>query len=307
MSHVDAASLGVHRDIDSLNADYVTGTDTSGRTCAPSPHAKNGRPPSVARFVNGLLARVVRARLKLARARRRFGLPGVTMVALALLRQAASSAHRAAARSLDPLWDRIIDGWLGVDSRRRHDLGPAVKELALGGDPVRYEPISLLWWVSLMSALPLEPAGSTFVDLGSGQGRALLLAAKMGFSRIVGVELDARLVAGAERNIAHWSRHPRNAVRRGAELQVVHADAATYRLPDGPLCVFLFNPFGSETLRHVLRNLGSQPSARTAHVFVAYFNPLHEHVFREFEYLALESRGKNWVLYRAGAAAAQPA
>jgi SAM-dependent methyltransferase len=172
---------------------------------------------------------------------------------------------------------------------------------------MRYQPITLLWWVRLMSALPLDPEKATFVDLGAGRGRALLLAARMGFSRIIGVELDAELAADAEQNIATWSRHPRNVAHRGQALHVVCADAATYRLPDGPLCVFLFNPFGGETLRHVLRNVSGRASAPDGQVFIAYLNPLHEHVFEEFADLTLESRGKKWALYRADATAAQPA
>jgi len=41
-----------------------------------------------------------------------------------------------------------------------------------------------------MATVPLEPAESTFVDLGSGRGRALFFAARTGFHRVIGVELD---------------------------------------------------------------------------------------------------------------------
>src|SRR5690349_10766861 len=51
-----------------------------------------------------------------------------------------------------------------------------------------YEPIQLAVFRRIMAALAIDPHNYTFVDYGSGKGRALVLAAEYGFRRVVGVE-----------------------------------------------------------------------------------------------------------------------
>jgi tRNA1(Val) A37 N6-methylase TrmN6 len=79
----------------------------------------------------------------------------------------------------------------------------------------------------------------SFVDVGAGKGRALLLAAGLPFRKIVGVELSEELARIAQRNIARWNR----AARPKARIHVVQQDAAKFRWPRTPLLVYLYNPF----------------------------------------------------------------
>ena len=46
----------------------------------------------------------------------------------------------------------------------------------------------------------------TFVDVGAGMGRAVLLAAELPFKAVVGVELNPTLAGIARRNAAMWRR-----------------------------------------------------------------------------------------------------
>lgn len=108
---------------------------------------------------------------------------------------------------------------------------------------------------------PLEPF--TFVDLGCGKGRALLLAAQSRFAAVAGVELSPALCAVARSNAA----------AAGVSAQVHHADAATFAYPPGPLVVFLYHPFLRPVLRRVLRNLHRQLLAAPRPLFLLYANP----------------------------------
>jgi SAM-dependent methyltransferase len=119
------------------------------------------------------------------------------------------------------------------------------------------------------------PVGEyTFVDVGCGKGRALLLASELPWREVVGVELDAGLAAVAERNVAQWVA----AGRALAPMRVVCGDAATVALPEGPLVVYLFNPFQAPVLRALLERL----QHRAAPVEVLYLHPRQEWVFAEF-------------------------
>ena len=88
----------------------------------------------------------------------------------------------------------------------------------------------------------------SFIDVGAGMGRAVLLAAELPFRQVVGVELNPTLVRIARRNLALW-----RIVRRAqAPMRMVCRDAAEFRLPEGPCLAFLFNPFGAPVMRRML-------------------------------------------------------
>jgi SAM-dependent methyltransferase len=102
----------------------------------------------------------------------------------------------------------------------------------------------------------------TFVDLGCGKGRALLLAEEYNFRRIVGVEISARLARIAEANAARVG---------SVRISVVQADARHCKFPPQPLVVFLFNPFSAEALQSVTKRL----ALHTSDLYVVYINPLY--------------------------------
>lgn len=108
-------------------------------------------------------------------------------------------------------------------------------------------------------------ADVTFVDLGSGKGRALLLAAERGYGQVVGVEFAAELDAIARANIA--SRPDR------ARFTLVHGDAAAYELPAGPVLLYLYNSFDAPVVRHVAHRAMASWRASQRLIRVLYLNP----------------------------------
>src|SRR5882757_3137311 len=63
----------------------------------------------------------------------------------------------------------------------------------------------------MLRNLPLADVSSyTFIDMGSGKGRMLLLAAELPFRRIVGVEFASDLSALAQKNVKTY-RNPKQA------------------------------------------------------------------------------------------------
>jgi SAM-dependent methyltransferase len=91
--------------------------------------------------------------------------------------------------------------------------------------------------------MPLENA--TFIDLGSGKGRALLLAARYRFKRIIGVEFAEELHLAATANVARLQGEER--------IETMLADASEYTLPAGPVLLYLFNPFDRPLMSAVAR------------------------------------------------------
>lgn len=111
------------------------------------------------------------------------------------------------------------------------------------------------------------PKEFTFVDLGSGKGRALLVASRCEFRAIVGVELVADLCRFAMMNSAVFPGV-------NGRITVQMHDATTVAYSDGPLLVFLFHPFLKTVLRRVLANLEKQLRKTPRVCFLLYaFDP----------------------------------
>jgi precorrin-6B methylase 2 len=134
---------------------------------------------------------------------------------------------------------------LDPDSRAFDDqYGTATRWFDLGNyEPTPPDVIEAI--LDDLSDLPLEEWA--FVDLGSGKGRVVLLAGMRPFREVVGIEKRRALHRRAERNLERFTG---TLVRRP---RLVCSDALEARLPEGPLALFLYNPFGADVLDAVLR------------------------------------------------------
>ncbi len=112
---------------------------------------------------------------------------------------------------------------------------------------------------------PLEQ--TAFVDIGAGKGRAMLLASHMPFRRIVGVELHPMLAANMRENVDLWQL-----THTTVPMRVEEADAMTLRMPTGPCCLFLFNPFDLVLMDRFLDRLTRQFAGREEQLDLVYVN-----------------------------------
>lgn len=141
-----------------------------------------------------------------------------------------------------------------------------------------YEPVPVEAFRALLSHVP-EPLlrTATFVDIGSGMGRAVLLASEYPFKQVVGIELSPGLHAIARMNVSG----ARNVAARCRDVRLRCGDARRARFPKGNLVVFLFNPFDDEILRSVLDRILASRSGRDQ-VLLLYYVPIHCDVLFEF-------------------------
>lgn len=109
------------------------------------------------------------------------------------------------------------------------------------------------------------PRTASFVDLGCGKGRPLIVAATMGFKTIIGVEFVRELAEIARNNLR----------KTGTNATVVCADAVSYKYPPGPLIIYLYDPFGAAVMASVARNL----KRHKEELWVIYINPEHSDLF----------------------------
>jgi hypothetical protein len=116
---------------------------------------------------------------------------------------------------------------------------------------------------------PAAPLGDfTFIDIGAGMGRAVLLGAEMPFHKVLGIELHPTLARIARRNLQHW----RACGRVHAPSRIHCRDAADFPLPTGPTLLFLFNPFGATVMRRLLKRVAADLAQHPRAVDLLYVN-----------------------------------
>jgi SAM-dependent methyltransferase len=130
-----------------------------------------------------------------------------------------------------------------------------------------------------LAALPIHCEDFSFVDVGCGKGRALLTAANFSFRRLIGVELSSELCSIACANIAlksDWA----------SRISIVNQDATKISYPDGPLLLYLYNPFRAPILRRFLKNLEGQLRKSPRPVYLLYaWDPDFKRVMESFPFL----------------------
>ena len=126
---------------------------------------------------------------------------------------------------------------------------------------VRHQPTSEQDLVDAVNCLDEDPRSYIFIDLGCGKGRTLLVAAKLGFKQVIGVEFAREFVQIARANLAKMG------VFNG---EVIHDDAADYQFPDSDFVLYLYNPFSHEVMRTVVANLRGSGASK---IFVMYYDP----------------------------------
>jgi SAM-dependent methyltransferase len=146
------------------------------------------------------------------------------------------------------------------------------RERLIGAFHSDYQPIEPEIFREILGKLAIDFSQFTFVDIGSGKGRALLLAREFGFRRIVGVELLAELNEIARSNIRKLVGPDSSA----ENIESICRDATNFVFPDGPLVVYLFNPLPRAETNTVITNLVTSIRRNPRPVYVTYANPVWE-------------------------------
>jgi SAM-dependent methyltransferase len=124
-----------------------------------------------------------------------------------------------------------------------------------GSHATHYEAVPVADFRSLLAVVPKDLiANATFVDVGAGMGRAVILAAQRRFKQVLGIEVSPGLYEVAKENLAI----ARERGLRCNDVRLVRDDARIARYPPGDLVVFLFNPFDADALRTTLASIANR-------------------------------------------------
>jgi SAM-dependent methyltransferase len=119
-------------------------------------------------------------------------------------------------------------------------------------------------------------SGFTFIDFGSGKGRAVLLAARHAFKRVIGLEFSKELHAEAQGNIAMFARA---GLLAAPTVESIEADVLDFDLPDGPLVLYTFNPFGTAVMKPLLDRVVASYRANPRKIYFIYYDCVDHALF----------------------------
>ena len=122
-----------------------------------------------------------------------------------------------------------------------------------------------------------DPSRSTFIDYGCGKGRMLILAKKLGFDRVLGVELSSSMLALCRKNLA---------ITKCEGVELVEEDATRFEPDLNNECVvfYFYNPFSeivfNEVIEQIMNNCSSNNDNKRRY-FLVYSNPVHQELFED--------------------------
>jgi len=215
---------------------------------------------------------------------------------------------RRAGQRFDAVHGVVTEALLFLGDLDPEAIGPSLAHAT------HYEPTPVGDLERLLHHVPFALEGATFVDLGAGMGRAVFAATRFAFRQVVGVEISPALVAIARDNAKSFMRAAKNdgagAANDGSALsdgtkgaesglrcrdvRIVRGDAATFRFPQGPLVVYLYNPFDAVLLARVAARLARE---RRPELAVLYHTPVARAVLEEHPAFALVAEEPFGVVY----------
>jgi SAM-dependent methyltransferase len=156
-----------------------------------------------------------------------------------------------------------------------------------------YSPTPHFLFYRLLRQIKVDYSKSTFIDFGCGKGKALLLAARLPFKRIIGVEVSSVLIGIAEDNLETY-----RGIRRCKTIELVRCDARDFRLPQERAMYYFWDPFEGELMQQVLLNIENALATEPRDIYILYFKPVHRNLLDESKFLTLVKQASWYCIYK---------
>ena len=156
-----------------------------------------------------------------------------------------------------------------------------------------YQPTDPQIFREMMEQVSEDMSRFAFIDVGSGKGRALLLAREYPFAKIIGVELLPELHHVARQNVARLTADEQS------RFELICSDARDFPFPLEPTFLYLFDPLPAEILAEVVARLEQSIREVPREVIIGYQNPVSERVLANSKMFEKCGGTMQWALYRA--------
>jgi hypothetical protein len=194
------------------------------------------------------------------------GLGGTLRFGLQRARRRSNQTSETKLHPFDQRYGVDTGGLIGGGELRSGHRNDVFNTAYYGMAPSRFQWV-MEYWIADQTHAALE--NYSFVDLGCGKGRAVMMGSEFGFREVVGVELHAALAGIAQANVAAWTA----AGRAVCPVRIVCRDATEFAFPDGACLLYLFNPFAAPVMKQLVERIEADFAGRPGMLDLIYFNP----------------------------------
>jgi SAM-dependent methyltransferase len=170
----------------------------------------------------------------------------------------------------------FFDFYYGVETK---GVIPSKNLGISNGDSIQYMALDYYFIKKAFREIPIRTDEVQLLDYGCGKGRALVVAARMNFKKVVGVELSSLSSLATDNLNSMSGKYTKN-------TRVLQVNAIDFDIPDGINVIYFFHPFVGETLVEVINKIEMYIKSKSQKVYVIYFNN------QEFDRL---TRAKKWL------------
>ena len=110
---------------------------------------------------------------------------------------------------------------------------------------------------------------SCLVDFGSGAGRALEFFINKEVKFCKGIERSYKLTELARLNLSKYDN-----------VELFHMDAENYKIDNKDNIFFLYDPFGIETIKKVIKNINYSVKISPREINIIYVSPRYNEIFK---------------------------
>jgi SAM-dependent methyltransferase len=158
---------------------------------------------------------------------------------------------------------------------------------------VRYEPTCIWLFDHILNQIQIIHEDFVFIDFGSGKGRALLLASKFPFKKIIGIETSPKLCKIARENILKF----KSTDIQCRDISCLCIDARDFEIINHNAIFYLYNPFDEQVMDTVLSNIGNSLRKYPRKIFIIYINPKHSDVIDSADFLCKVRKDRRYRVY----------
>lgn len=123
----------------------------------------------------------------------------------------------------------------------------------------------------ILQAVPVDPRKSAFLDVGCGKGMCMKVAAKLGYSKTDGLDLDAHLLEIARRNMK----------KLRLDVNCIQANAIEFDGYANYDVFYFYNPFGKSVFEKVIKKLIESQQERNRDIWAIYYHPVFAKLFQQ--------------------------
>jgi len=110
-----------------------------------------------------------------------------------------------------------------------------------------------------------------FLDIGSGKGRPMCMAAYYDFSKVTGIDFSKEFCDAAEENMKiTQQKFPH------LQYKIINNDAFYFEIPNDADCIFMFNPFDEVIMNGVAENILESFEINPRKITLIYVNPMYK-------------------------------